>query len=190
MSNRKEKNIEETLDEKLTKTCPYCKKEIPKPAVKCMYCANWVDKKEDSFNKNITICPDCGNENPDYSKYCGNCGIELENKSVNKEGLKEERNIKCPYCENEVNSDAEFCKNCGKKLDLKEPINENHSEEDQLKICPFCESEIHYKAVKCKYCGEWIEKKKNYKDLTDPAKNTVISESIREAIMQLRNILR
>lgn len=153
-----EKTINKNLDENSTKSCPYCKEEIPILAVKCMHCAKWIDKKEKkvkasfSTDKTLKICSDCGTENPDYANYCGNCG---------------------------------------KKLDLKEPYDENKLKEESIvKLCPYCDSEVHYKALKCRYCGEWIEKKGNLNEITKPAKDTIISETVREGIRYLKEFNR
>ncbi|MGZ7116773.1 MAG: double zinc ribbon domain-containing protein [Methanobacterium sp.] len=107
------------MDENSTKSCPYCKEEIPVQAVKCMHCGNWVEK-----------------ENSEQS------------------------------------------------------LSENKLEKEMTKFCPYCNSEVHYKALKCKYCGEWIEKKRDLKEFTEPAKNAIITETVREAIVLLKNFWR
>lgn len=116
------------VDEDQTKICPHCKKDIPLPAVKCMYCAQWIDKKEPFFysDESVKICPDCRTENPEYAKYCGNCRREFDLKEpVYDNNLIEESFVNlCPYCDSEVHYKAVKCKYCGewivKKKDLKE----------------------------------------------------------------------
>jgi len=55
------------------------------------------------------ICPKCGSENADGSKFCMNCGENLENIQDN--------SVKyCPYCGTQVEENDIFCPSCGAKL--------------------------------------------------------------------------
>ncbi len=47
-------------------------------------------------------CPKCGHDNTDEFKFCGNCGLELNNQKI------------CPFCNAENNSEYTFCIKCGK----------------------------------------------------------------------------
>jgi len=47
-------------------------------------------------------CSQCGYNNPEGSKFCEQCGVELTRK--------------CLQCSNEVSSSAKFCKECGYSL--------------------------------------------------------------------------
>ena len=47
-------------------------------------------------------CPNCGEKNDAYAKFCKNCGAAL-------------RKV-CPDCGEQNDADAKFCKSCGKSL--------------------------------------------------------------------------
>lgn len=49
-------------------------------------------------------CKFCGKENPDGTKICGHCGIQLEGK------------IQCKNCEKLINNDSSYCPHCGTVL--------------------------------------------------------------------------
>lgn len=52
--------------------------------------------------KSKTIkCPNCGNENDENQKFCGECGAKLA------------QSTKCPNCGNEIPANAKFCGECG-----------------------------------------------------------------------------
>jgi len=48
-------------------------------------------------------CPKCQFENPDGSKFCLECGLNLD--------------LKCPHCGKELPSAAKFCNTCGHKIE-------------------------------------------------------------------------
>lgn len=51
------------------------------------------------------MCPKCGHEVKEGSKFCKNCGSQVESK--------------CPKCGNEVKEGSKFCKNCGNPIESK-----------------------------------------------------------------------
>lgn len=65
-------------------------------------------------------CPKCKQEVSDNSKFCSNCGTNIEEYL---EKLEEEKYIKCPNCDKNIEKDAKFCKYCGKKILNKENNN-------------------------------------------------------------------
>lgn len=65
-------------------------------------------------------CPKCKEEISDNSKFCSNCGTNIEEYL---EKLEEENYIKCPNCGKKIEKDAKFCKYCGKKILNKENNN-------------------------------------------------------------------
>jgi membrane protease subunit (stomatin/prohibitin family) len=81
----------------------------------------------------MVLCPNCGFQNPQNTKFCGNCGKSLQVQpgvtcpkcgTVNTAGAKFCSNcgnplqatVKCPKCGTESPSDTKFCPNCGTKL--------------------------------------------------------------------------
>lgn len=70
--------------------CKNCKKEIPDNSLFCEFCGEKVEQSENNNSeKNIKICPNCGNQNDLNSKFCKNCGFEL------KQNNKKIKNIGC-----------------------------------------------------------------------------------------------
>ena len=81
----------------------------------------------------MVICPKCGFQNPQSTKFCGNCGTSLQVQpgitcpkcgTMNAAGAKFCSNcanplqatVKCPKCGTESPSGTKFCPNCGTKL--------------------------------------------------------------------------
>jgi membrane protease subunit (stomatin/prohibitin family) len=81
----------------------------------------------------MVICPNCGFQNPQNMKFCGNCGKSLQVQpgvtcpkcgTVNAASAKFCSNcgnplqatVKCPKCGTESPSGTKFCPNCGTKL--------------------------------------------------------------------------
>jgi len=82
------------------KKCPFCAEEIEERAVKCKWCGEMLDKKE----QDKSIREESSSEQKDKTsstKPCGNCGTSLEEKIT-----------KCPKCGKAV------CVNCGNVLGL------------------------------------------------------------------------
>ena len=56
-------------------------------------------------NKNITMkCPKCGNEAPQGSTFCNQCGTRLN------------ATMQCPSCGNMIPANSVFCPKCGKMV--------------------------------------------------------------------------
>ena len=79
----------------------------------------------------MVLCPKCGVQNPQTSKFCGSCGATLKQK---------DGGVKCPKCSTENAADAKFCSNCGTPLQAKTK-------------CPKCEAEVQAGAKFCPNCG-------------------------------------
>ncbi|MCR4925803.1 MAG: large conductance mechanosensitive channel protein MscL [Clostridiales bacterium] len=48
------KKKEEEKEEETTKTCPYCKQEVPKDAVKCCHCASELEVEEGEKDEEVS----------------------------------------------------------------------------------------------------------------------------------------
>lgn len=70
-------------------------------------------------------CPECGFENPDGMKFCGECGKKLE--------------IVCPRCGFGNSPSFKFCGNCGQRLEDEPPLKD--------KLPPIPESERKHVTV-------------------------------------------
>lgn len=80
----------------------------------------------------MVLCPKCNFQNPQTSKFCGNCGAPLQ---VAAGG------INCPKCGASNPGGAKFCVNCGNPLQA-------------IRKCPKCGSEVQAEAKFCPSCGE------------------------------------
>lgn len=67
-----------------------------------------VSKNKESTSN--VVCPNCGAQLVDGSKYCNNCGAKLEKEK------NEEEYIECPNCGEKNIKGSNFCNNCGTKL--------------------------------------------------------------------------
>ena len=62
----------------------------------------------------MKICENCKTENKDTSKYCINCGNNIEEAEI----FVEKNAIYCPNCGYEKKDDYFFCSKCGSILDV------------------------------------------------------------------------
>ncbi|MCS7126327.1 MAG: SPFH domain-containing protein [Aigarchaeota archaeon] len=76
------------------------------------------------------LCPKCGRQNPQNSRFCNNCGSPLM----------ETGGLRCPNCGVQNIAGAKFCSNCGSRLEV------------ELK-CRSCGSELTPSAKFCPNCG-------------------------------------
>ena len=81
------------------------------------------------------ICPNCGSQNTQGTKFCGNCGTKLG--PINK--------LKCPNCGMEMAATMKFCGNCGAQL-IPEKIE-----------CPKCKTENLSTSKFCSNCGNKLQ---------------------------------
>ena len=79
----------------------------------------------------MVLCPKCGVQNPQTSKFCGSCGAPLKQQNGG---------VKCPKCGTENAAGAKFCSNCGTPLQA-------------TTKCPKCEAEVQAGAKFCPNCG-------------------------------------
>jgi len=56
-------------------------------------------------------CPNCGTENPEGQKFCGNCGGNLDEPRQARLGL-----VKCPNCGFDNREGKRFCADCGSMI--------------------------------------------------------------------------
>jgi len=77
------------MTENNTKQCPYCKSDIPADAIKCKFCWEFVEKKEEVKKVEKTnleqktiptkICRFCKSEIPKNAMKCPNCWTDFRN---------------------------------------------------------------------------------------------------------------
>ncbi|MGL6299085.1 MAG: double zinc ribbon domain-containing protein [Methanobacteriaceae archaeon] len=111
----------------------------------------------DMYNIVKKVCSKCGTGNESSSKFCLNCGIEL-NENIGNDDVKCISNSnKCLKCGTGNESSSKFCLNCVNSLNS-----------DLTEICSYCASQIPVNSIKCKYCGEYVSEDSQYKN---PLKN-------------------
>ncbi len=79
-----------------------------------------------------TLCQECGNQIPSFSKFCPLCGHQ------------QVIFAKCVHCGKNLTPNAKFCPRCGKPVE-KKPAS---------KFCPNCGHENLDNALFCNQCGE------------------------------------
>ncbi len=77
-------------------------------------------------------CPKCGVVQPAGSKFCSNCGNNLQQKPM----------VSCPKCGTAQPADSKFCSNCGAKMAQGAGVK-----------CPECGAEVVAGARFCSSCG-------------------------------------
>lgn len=70
------------------KTCPFCKNEIKKAAIKCQHCKKMLPIEEKQNKSDVKVCPYCLNEVKVSAKKCPFCK-ELFNKETPRKQVKE-----------------------------------------------------------------------------------------------------
>ena len=78
----------------------------------------------------VKICPNCGKENKDTSKFCENCGQKFGEMNNNSKNTGENNTYNtttnkrptqfCKYCGEKIDAEAEICPKCGVRL--KNPV--------------------------------------------------------------------
>lgn len=92
------------MEEKETKICPFCGKEISIRAKKCKYCGKWLnDLQQENNNK--------------YKSDIKHQNSDVDLRSQNNEKI-------CPYCCQKIPINAQKCQFCGEWLNQK-PEKEN-----------------------------------------------------------------
>jgi membrane protease subunit (stomatin/prohibitin family) len=82
----------------------------------------------------MVLCPKCGFQNPQTSKFCGNCSAPLQAGGIN-----------CPKCGTSNATGAKFCSSCGSPLQV------------ATVKCSKCETEVPTGTKFCPNCGTKIK---------------------------------
>jgi len=85
--------------------------------------------EEKTMLTNERKCPGCNAVVGDDSKFCPNCGANLENQEVQPASAK--ATIFCPNCGAQIDEDSVFCPECGNRiaLPINEQVNANNTDE-------------------------------------------------------------
>ncbi len=105
-------------------------------------------------------CPDCGLEQPESSKYCGECGARLEDP------------FRCAQCGFHNPEDSKFCMECGERLS-----GTQKTKKGPQRKCRCCGSFNDLDAIFCVTCGEkMIQKSKDNitRNPLDPSLKNII----------------
>lgn len=86
--------------------------------VKSLDESNLINDKQENFRESY-ICPNCGTQNDNNTKFCGSCGTSLKATiGQNKKQSKSEKPFFCPNCGTENIRTDKDCKSCGKPLNV------------------------------------------------------------------------
>ena len=98
-------------------------------------------------------CSKCGAENNEGTRFCGDCGKELETRLIEREkGMMKG----CISCGRKIEWDAKFCKFCGHAYGegaTGAPKSDTSSARGQSRTCVGCGRTIDWDANVCQYCG-------------------------------------
>lgn len=107
----------------------------------------------------VKLCPECGEEQEIFAKFCRNCGASLSSND------NDENIMRCEYCGAELHEEA-FCPDCGKATGIKicpncrqKTVNEDYCTvceyliNQNIKTCVKCGSKIDASAKVCANCG-------------------------------------
>lgn len=84
----------------LSKECPNCHASVELHMKFCTTCGfNLEEQKKEDLK--LIICPECGIELLQDSKFCPECGMKIDSKRV------------CANCGHELNPTQKFCPECG-----------------------------------------------------------------------------
>jgi membrane protease subunit (stomatin/prohibitin family) len=83
----------------------------------------------------MVVCPKCGFQNTQTSKFCNNCGTTLQPAAQAGAGT-----VNCPKCGTANAAGAKFCVNCGNSL------------QETVK-CPKCKADVPVGTKFCPDCG-------------------------------------
>jgi membrane protease subunit (stomatin/prohibitin family) len=89
--------------------------------------------QQQSQTQPMVICPNCGFQNPQNTKFCGNCGKSLQ----------VQPGITCPKCGTVNAASAKFCSNCGNPLQATVKCPKCGTESPAgTKFCPNCGTKL------------------------------------------------
>jgi membrane protease subunit (stomatin/prohibitin family) len=81
----------------------------------------------------MVLCPKCGFQNTQTTKFCGNCGTSIQVQS----------GIVCPKCSSQNTAGAKFCSNCGNSLQTTVKCSKCGTESTSgTKFCPNCGTQL------------------------------------------------
>ena len=119
------------------------------------------DKTKNNSN-DVKVCPECGEKQELFAKFCRNCGASLSSEN------KDENVMICEYCGAELNNEA-FCPDCGKPTGIKicpncrqKTVNEDYCTvcgykiNPNVKTCANCGSKMDAQAKVCANCGAGV----------------------------------
>jgi RNA polymerase subunit RPABC4/transcription elongation factor Spt4 len=93
-------------------------------------------KREEEEKTAARTCPDCGEVNPEGTRFCQSCGSRL--------GIQKPKSFACQSCGAENAPGTRFCGECGAKLEAPAPT--------EVK-CPNCKSVYPAGTKFCNQCG-------------------------------------
>lgn len=109
-------------------------------------------------------CPKCHSKNKPAQRFCGTCGHDFENKTI-----EEKIFVKCSRCGNELTKNYKFCPECGKKYipctRCGADMDDNQTSCSECGYtkpvnCPECGKEIPADSKFCPECGKSLNKVK------------------------------
>ena len=138
------------------------------------------EKKKESADEEMVLCPHCHTKNKKKAKFCEECGKALEEKKEIEEEVVEKQELAeglCPSCGYKNKETAKFCKKCGTKLGVVEVVITGESKEEEMVLCPHCQAKNKKGAKFCEECGKTLEEKEERKEVKEQPEKVQEKES-------------
>ncbi len=132
-------NVSQTLNTKVTKSCPNCSTMVDVQQRFCPNCGFDNMQKKETTDSKLVKCSSCGTDFAENAKFCPECGNPYN---------------PCPFCGADLQDGTDQCEVCGKMMPKPCPKCNSPIADGNAKFCPECGESL---IKKCGSCGTKID---------------------------------